>query len=62
MNTTSPTGYVDRQGGQPTSQSVGVTASQITRVQFDYDRAATLSVALVAPSGSVSRPGPTGSP
>jgi prepilin-type N-terminal cleavage/methylation domain-containing protein len=51
--TMSTTGYVDRQGGQPTSQSVGVTASQITRVQFDYDRAATLSVGLVAPSGSV---------
>ena len=30
-----------------------MTASQITRVQFDYDRAATLSVGLVAPSGAV---------
>jgi hypothetical protein len=40
-------------GGQPATQSVGVTASQITRVQFDYDRAATLSVGLVAPSGAV---------
>jgi type II secretory pathway pseudopilin PulG len=49
----STTGYVDRQGGQPATQSVGVTASQITRVQFDYDRAATLSVGLVAPSGAV---------
>jgi hypothetical protein len=51
--TLSTTGYVDRQGGQPATQSVGVTASQITRVQFDYDRAATLSVGLVAPSGAV---------
>jgi hypothetical protein len=32
---------------------VGVTATQISRVQFDYDRAATLSVGLVAPSGAV---------
>ena len=48
----STTGYVDRQGGQPATQSVGVTASQITRVQFDYDRAATLSVGLVLPSGA----------
>ena len=47
------TGYVDRQGSQPATQTAGVTASQITRVQFDYDRAATLSVGLVAPSGAV---------
>jgi type II secretory pathway pseudopilin PulG len=47
------TGYVDRQGTQPATQSAGVTASQITRVQFDYDQAATLSVGLVAPSGAV---------
>ncbi|HWC43908.1 MAG TPA: hypothetical protein VHK02_18135 [Actinomycetota bacterium] len=51
--TMSTTGYVDRQGNQPATQSVGVTASQITKVQFDYDQAATLSVGLVAPSGSV---------
>jgi hypothetical protein len=51
--TISVTGYVDRQGNQPATQSVGVTASQITKVQFDYDEAATLSVGLVAPSGSV---------
>jgi type II secretory pathway pseudopilin PulG len=42
--------YVDRQGNQPATQSVGVTAGQITKVQFDYDEAATLSVGLVAPS------------
>jgi type II secretory pathway pseudopilin PulG len=47
------TGYVDRQGNQPATQTVGVTASQISRLQFDYDRAATLSVGLVAPSGAV---------
>jgi type II secretory pathway pseudopilin PulG len=46
-------GFVDRQGNQPATQSVGVTASQITKVQFDYDQAATLSVGLVAPSGAV---------
>jgi type II secretory pathway pseudopilin PulG len=46
-------GFVDRQGNQPATQSVGVTASQITKVQFDYDQAATLSVGLVAPSAAV---------
>ena len=51
--TITTSGYVDRQGNQPATQSVGVTASQITRVQFDYDEAATLSVGLVAPSGAV---------
>ncbi|HSO51970.1 MAG TPA: prepilin-type N-terminal cleavage/methylation domain-containing protein [Actinomycetes bacterium] len=51
--TISTTGYVDRQRNQPATQTVGVTASQISRVQFDYDRAATLSVTLVAPSGAV---------
>jgi type II secretory pathway pseudopilin PulG len=45
--------YVDRQGNRPATQSVGVTASQITKAQFDYDEAATLSVALIAPSGAV---------
>jgi hypothetical protein len=51
--TISTSGYVDRQGNQPATVAAGVTASQITRVQFDYDRAATLSVGLVAPSGAV---------
>jgi prepilin-type N-terminal cleavage/methylation domain-containing protein len=46
-------GYVDRQGNQPATQTVGVTATQISRLQFDYDRAATLSVGLVAPTGAV---------
>jgi type II secretory pathway pseudopilin PulG len=45
--------YVDRQGNRPATQTVGVTASQITKAQFDYDEAATLSVGLVAPSGAV---------
>jgi type II secretory pathway pseudopilin PulG len=53
-------GFVDRQGNQPATQSVGVTASQITKVQFDYDESATLSVGLVAPSGSVIPTGGTG--
>jgi hypothetical protein len=48
--TINTTGHVDRQGNQPATQPVGVTASQITKVQFDYDEAATLSVALVTPS------------
>jgi hypothetical protein len=51
--TLSGTGYVDRQGNQPATQTVAVTASQISRLQFDYDRAATLSVGLVAASGAV---------
>jgi hypothetical protein len=46
-------GYVDRQGNQPATQTVGVVASQISRVQVDYDEAATLSVGLVVPSGAV---------
>jgi prepilin-type N-terminal cleavage/methylation domain-containing protein len=51
--TLNDSGYVDRQGNAPATQTVAVTASQISRLQFDYDRAATLSVALVAPSGAV---------
>jgi hypothetical protein len=47
------TGYVDRQGNQPATQTVGVVASQISNLQFDYDRAATLSVGLVAPATAV---------
>jgi type II secretory pathway pseudopilin PulG len=58
--TLSSSGYVDRQGNQPATQTVGVTATQISRVQFDYDRAATLSVGLVAPSGSVIPTGTSG--
>ena len=52
--------YVDRQGVRPATLSAGVTASQITKVQFDYDEAATLSVGLVAPSGSVIPTGGSG--
>ena len=51
--TFSISGFVDRQGNQPATQSVGVTASRITKVQFDYDEAATLSVGPVAPSLAV---------
>jgi prepilin-type N-terminal cleavage/methylation domain-containing protein len=46
-------GYVDRQGNQPATQTVGVTATQISKVQFDYDEAATLSVGLTTPTGAV---------
>jgi type II secretory pathway pseudopilin PulG len=46
-------GYVDRQGGQPATQSVGVVATQISRLQFDYDRAATLGLTLAPPPGAV---------
>jgi type II secretory pathway pseudopilin PulG len=46
-------GYVDRQGNQPAVQTASVQAAQITTVQFDYDRAATLEVGLVPPAGAV---------
>jgi hypothetical protein len=51
--TLSTSSYVDRQGTQPATQTVGVAATQISRLQFDYDEAATLSVGLVAPSSAV---------
>jgi type II secretory pathway pseudopilin PulG len=46
------TGYVDRQGNQPAVQTVDVQAGQISNLNFDYDRAATLQIGLVAPSGA----------
>jgi prepilin-type N-terminal cleavage/methylation domain-containing protein len=46
------TGYVDRQGGQPALQTIAVQAGQISNLQFDYDRASTLSLSLAAPSSS----------
>jgi hypothetical protein len=45
-------GYVDRQGGQPALQTVAVQQGQISTLQFDYDRAATLQVGLTAPTGA----------
>jgi type II secretory pathway pseudopilin PulG len=45
-------GYVDRQGGQPAVQAVAVQAGQVSNLQFDYDRAATLQAGLVAPAGA----------
>jgi type II secretory pathway pseudopilin PulG len=51
--TLSTTGYVDRQLNQPSTQTVSVIAAQITKVQFDYDRAATLTVTVTSPSGAV---------
>jgi Tfp pilus assembly protein PilV len=45
-------GYVGRQGDQPATQTVAVTATQISTLQFDYDRAATLQVTLTAPTGT----------
>jgi type II secretory pathway pseudopilin PulG len=50
--TLNSTGYVDRQGNQPAVQTVDVQAGQISNLNFDYDRAATLQVGLVAPSGA----------
>jgi hypothetical protein len=50
--TLNSTGYVDRQGNQPAVQTAAVQAGQISTLNFDYDRAATLGLGLTAPSGS----------
>lgn len=44
-------GYVDRQGIQYVSQTVGVAVGTVSSVQFDYDRAATLDLTLSSPNG-----------
>ncbi len=51
--TLSTTGYVDRQLNQPSTQTVTVVAAQITKIQFDYDLAATLVVTVTVPTGAV---------
>jgi len=55
-------GYVGRQGDQPATQPAAVLASQITTLQFDYDRAATLDVTLLAPAGAEIPSAPSRSP
>ncbi len=44
-------GFVDRQGVQHPSQTVGVTVGNVSSVQFDYDQAATLSLTFAANAG-----------
>jgi hypothetical protein len=44
-------GYVNRQSVQNPSQTVGVTVGNVSSVQFDYDRAATLSLTFTADAG-----------
>ncbi len=44
-------GFVDRQEEPTPSQIVSVSAGTVSSVQFDYDRAATINVTLVAPEG-----------
>jgi type II secretory pathway pseudopilin PulG len=56
----STTGYVGRQGDQPATQTVAVVATQISSLQFDYDRAATLQVTLTTPSGPPTAAVPAG--
>ena len=51
--TLSTPGHVDRQGNQPASQVASVQAAQVTTVQFDYDRAASLQIGLAAPPAAV---------
>jgi len=58
--TLNTTGYVDRQGNRPAVQTVAVQAGQITSVNFDYDRAATLSLGLVTPAGPPASARPAG--
>jgi type II secretory pathway pseudopilin PulG len=58
--TLNTTGYVDRQGNQPAVQTVDVQAGQVTSLNFDYDRAATLSLGLVRPAGAPSAAIPAG--
>jgi Tfp pilus assembly protein PilV len=54
------TGYVGRQGDQPATQTVAVVATQISNLQFDYDRAATLRVTLTTPAGPPTAAVPAG--
>jgi prepilin-type N-terminal cleavage/methylation domain-containing protein len=51
--TLSTSGYVDRQLNQPSVTNLSVVAAQITKVQVDYDRAASLLVSVTSPAGSV---------
>jgi type II secretory pathway pseudopilin PulG len=60
MVTLNSTGYVGRQGDQPAEQTVAVQATQISTLQFDYDRAATLGVTLNTPSGPPTAAIPSG--
>jgi type II secretory pathway pseudopilin PulG len=46
-------GWVDRQSNATPSQSVGVTASNVTSVAFDYDEAATMTATLTPNHGGV---------
>jgi type II secretory pathway pseudopilin PulG len=51
--TLSTPGYVDRQSKPNPSQVVGVNLGQTSAVQFDYDQAAALNLALQPSSGGV---------
>jgi type II secretory pathway pseudopilin PulG len=44
-------GYVNRQGVQHPSQTVGVTSGNVSSVQFDYDQATTLSLTFAPSAG-----------
>jgi type II secretory pathway pseudopilin PulG len=51
--TLSTSGYVDRQLNQPATTTVSAVAAQITKVQIDYDRAASLLISVTSPAGSL---------
>jgi Tfp pilus assembly protein PilV len=44
-------GYVNRQGVQNPSQTVGVTTGNVSSVQFDYDQSTTLSLTFAPSAG-----------
>jgi type II secretory pathway pseudopilin PulG len=51
--TLNTSGYVDRQLNQPSVTNLSVIAAQITKVQIDYDQAASLLISVTSPAGSV---------
>ena len=51
--TLNTSGYVDRQLNQPSVTNLSVVAAQITKVQVDYDRAASLLISVTSPAGSL---------
>lgn len=46
-------GWVDRQSAAVPTQSVGVSAGNVTAVAFDYDQAATIALTLEGDSGGI---------
>ncbi len=51
-------GYVDRQGDQHPTQTVGVNVSQVSSTEFDYDQAAALQLTLAGDDAVVAADAP----